>query len=172
MKNYEQIEHTGDIGIRVFGESLTQLHENAAAAFFDLITPIELIHPKIERAIEVSAGDREELLVNWLSELNFVFQTEYLLFCEFRISELSETSLKAVVRGEALNLRQHHIKNEIKAVTFHGLKIERLEADNWFGNASIIGSFHDLQCPRDSQTGVWEPVTEGLHWFAQIIFDI
>lgn len=136
MKKYKQIEHTGDIGIRVYGQNREQLYEHAAYALFDLITDIKNVKPINEWIIEVSGTDQEELLVNWLSELNFVFQTEYRLFCVFNIIDLTETSLKAIVAGETIDRERHKIMNEIKAVTFHGLKMEESKAGNW--EAQII----------------------------------
>jgi len=132
MKPYEQFEHTGDIGIKIYGNSPEQLFENAARALFDLMTDLKKVLPRHQRIVEVTASEREELLVNWLSELNYIFQTEYFLCARFKITELSETCLKAIVQGEPRNPEQHQIEVEIKAVTFHLLKIEATD-DGWWG---------------------------------------
>ena len=125
MKPYHQIEHTGDIGIKIFGADLRQLFENAGFALFDLMTKISKVQPTQTRKIEIRAGDREELLVNWLSELNYIFQTEYWMACRFEITHLTGNSLTAIVTGEPLDPQRHPIKLEIKAVTFHHLQIEQ-----------------------------------------------
>jgi len=131
MKKYEQIEHTGDIGIRVFGQTRKQLFEYAAFALFDLMTKINTVNPLQKRIIKIYATDFEELFVNWLSELNFIFQTEYQLFCEFEITDLTNTFLRALISGEPLDSNRHEILNEIKAITFHALKIEKSVKGNW-----------------------------------------
>ncbi len=121
--NYEQLEHAGDIRIRVFGETLKDLFNNAAYALFDLITDAEKIEHHLAETVEVSGTDKEELMVNWLSELNFLFLTESHLFNKFEIERMTETELTATVLGEKYNPHRHQIKNEIKAVTFHDLEI-------------------------------------------------
>ena len=132
MEKYEQFEHTGDIGIRVFGENIENIFENAAFALFDLITDLNTVRTTDSVKISVSADDREELLVNWLSELNFLFLTEYKIFREFTIHELSDTQLTASAYGQKIDPNQHVIDLEIKAVTFHQLKIEQ-HANGWIG---------------------------------------
>lgn len=127
MKRYLQIEHTGDIGIKIYGADLRQLFENAAFALFDLVTDISQIQPSQRRELEINAEDREELLVNWLSELNYIFQTEYWLAGRFEIKKLTENRLTAIVTGEPRDAERHPIEVEIKAVTFHQLQISQHE---------------------------------------------
>jgi SHS2 domain-containing protein len=125
MTRYQLIDHTGDIGIQVFGMSLEQLFENAGFALFDIMTDLNEVNLTVIREIEVTGNDREELLVNWLSELNFIFQTQYVLFKNFRIESMNEHHLKAIVTGEKRDPEKHPVKMEIKAVTYHQLKIEQ-----------------------------------------------
>ena len=72
-KKYEQLEHAGDIRIKVYGDSLNELFVNAGYALFDIITDIKKIQPELTEYVEVSGIDSEELVVNWLSELNYLF---------------------------------------------------------------------------------------------------
>ncbi len=132
MMRYQLIEHTGDIGIQVLGTSLEQLFENAGFALFDIVTDMHKVQPIVNYEIEVTGNDREELLVNWLSELNFIFQTQYILFREFKVLEMNEKHLKASVIGEIRDPAIHPVRMEIKAVTFHQLKIEKTK-DGWRG---------------------------------------
>jgi SHS2 domain-containing protein len=129
---YQQFEHTGDIGVKIFGATLKELFENAAFALFDVMTDIKKIEPHAGQEIIVKADDFEELLVNWLSELNFLFQTEFKLFSQFEITEIDYNNLKATAFGEKIDPKRHEIETEIKAVTFHQLKIE-LTPDGWQG---------------------------------------
>ncbi|MDZ7261104.1 MAG: archease [candidate division KSB1 bacterium] len=124
-KRYDQIEHTADLGIRVYGDSLKELFINAAYALFDTITDINSVKPSLAETVEIVAGDREELLVNWLSELNYLFFTEEMIFSKFDIEKLGDRYLKATARGEKLDPKRHEIFKEIKAVTYHELKIEQ-----------------------------------------------
>ncbi|MDZ7294279.1 MAG: archease [candidate division KSB1 bacterium] len=123
----EFIEHTGDIGVRVRAPELKELFVRAAQATFQIICPQCKVEPAVERAISVAGGDLEELLVNWLSELNYWFCTEQELYGHFCISSLDKSSLHATVRGEKVDLQRHKLRTEIKAVTYHKLYVRQAE---------------------------------------------
>lgn len=121
---YEQIDHTADVGLLVRGETLHALFEDAAAGLFDVITDRSLVESREERTVVVGASDREDLLVCWLSELNFLFSTEGALFSDFKVLEIDEKRLEARVTGEALDPARHAVRVEVKAVTYHRLRVE------------------------------------------------
>ena len=127
---YETIEHTADIGIRVQAPTLAELFANAAYGMFDLICNAESIRGEIEQPITVTANDPEELMVNWLGELLFMFETQKLLFSEFDVTEIDNRHLQATVRGEEYSPDRHELDHGIKAVTYYGLEIGR-ENSNW-----------------------------------------
>ncbi len=129
-KRYEQLEHAGDIRIKVFGKSCKELFMNAGYALFDLITDADKININLTETVEVSGIDKEELLVNWLTELNFLFLTESKIFKDFEIDRLTDTEITATLLGGKFNPFHHQLKNEIKAVTFHDLKIEE-KKNHW-----------------------------------------
>lgn len=125
-KKYVQLDHTGDVRIKVFGNSIEKLFINAAYALFDTITDADKIESQIAETVEVSAIDKEELLVNWLSELNYLFVTESKIFNKFEIEHFGENDLSATALGEKFNSHRHPFYTEIKAVTFHDLLIEKV----------------------------------------------
>lgn len=122
-KRYEQLEHVGDIRIKVFGDTKKDLFVNAGFALFDIMIEGNFGKNEVAETIDISGIDKEELLVNWLSELNYLFITESIIFSKFEIQRLTDTELTATVLGEKFSPFQHKIKNEIKAVTFHNLEI-------------------------------------------------
>jgi len=124
MKRYEQFDHTGDVGVKVYGATWEELFANAAYALFDIIADLTQVEPKLERRVEVSGTDLEALLVKWLSELNFYFVTEQELFAQFDIQELTDTHLRAVARGEKIDPQRHEVYTEVKAVTYHQLDVK------------------------------------------------
>lgn len=130
VNRYEQLEHAGDIRIRVVGKSLKDLFVNAGYALFDLLTDADKINTELAETVAISGIDKEELIVNWLSELNFLFVTEAKVFCKFELNRMTETELTATVLGEKFKEYKHPLKNEIKAVTFHELQIEQI-GKNW-----------------------------------------
>jgi SHS2 domain-containing protein len=135
MKRFEILDHTADIGIIVYGEDLKALFENAGEAFFHLITDMKRVRRSVRRRIEIGKESLERLMVDWLSELLYLHDVEYLLFREFKIESVGEDGLRAVVRGEPFQKGVHVIKTEVKAVTYHQIEV-RKENGRW--RAQII----------------------------------
>jgi SHS2 domain-containing protein len=129
MMGFEEVEHTADRALRVFGTSLTELFLSAAAGLTHLMAAdVSDISTEIGKFIELEAIDAESLLVDWLSELAYWAESEMLVFKKFRIQKATATCLKAMVFGGKTSMLEKHIK----AVTYHNLKIiqtaEGLEA--------------------------------------------
>ena len=115
------------MGIEVFAPSLPTLFRYAAEAFFEVITVPQRIRIKNTVDLEVKAEDRERLLVAWLNEFLFLFETEGRLFKDVDVLTLSENRITARARGEVYKQEQHPIKTVIKAVTYHELEIKEKE---------------------------------------------
>lgn len=124
-KTFEIINHTADIGIIVYGINVKQLFSNAALALSSLITEPKSIKEKIKRHVEITSEDRDNLLVEWLNELIYLFDVEHILFKKFDIENLNSKHLKAICYGENFDPLRHNIKREVKAATYHMLKINR-----------------------------------------------
>jgi len=125
MRKFEFLDHTGDVGIRVFGKTLPDLFRHAAEALFHIITDPETIELKETRTIALQANDLEELLIDWLNEFIYLFETQGLLFCNFEVHSLDEHSLEATVQGEPYDDARHPIKTAVKSATHHQLHIRR-----------------------------------------------
>jgi SHS2 domain-containing protein len=121
---FEEIEHTADWALRIFGSDLGELLLNAARGMNHLMdakcTPGST--PE-EKTVELEAIDAESLLVEWLNELVYWAETEMLVFREFDIESVSLTHLKSKIRG----FRATHFEKHIKAVTYHSLEIVRTD---------------------------------------------
>jgi SHS2 domain-containing protein len=124
---YTEVEHTADVGIQLSAPSLRSAFESAAAAMFDMICPLDTVRGDVVRtvAVEAHAGDVENLLVRWLSELLYLHHGERLLLSEFAVRELDGGRLEARVAGEAYDPERHRVGIEIKAPTYHDLLIAR-----------------------------------------------
>jgi SHS2 domain-containing protein len=124
---YEFNPHTADIGIRVKGKTLAGLFQNAGFALFDIMADIKKIKPITREKIEITADDTEELMNFWLSLLLKQYTINNHLLCSFKIKSITGTKLTAVVKGEEYNQSKHSIMKEIKAVTFHGLSVKKID---------------------------------------------
>jgi len=128
VKEFEIIEHTADVGIRAYGKSIEECFENAAKGMFAIITDNSQIEPVEKREIELTSNSIENLLVDWLSELLFLNSAYNLVFGDFkvRIDEGKEqVSLHGEAIGEKYSREKHGYGTEIKAVTYHMLKVKR-----------------------------------------------
>lgn len=129
MSAFEVFEHTADVGLRVRAESFERLFVEAARGLFSLVVENpEAIQPLESVGIELEAEDFEGLFVDWLRELIFRFEVGHLLFCEFDVQlSADRRRLQAVCRGEPADWNRHLPDNELKAVTYHGLRVEQTE---------------------------------------------
>lgn len=116
---YEVFDHTADIGIHAYGETLVELFIHAAQGMESLMVAPEQLHITTSRVITVEGHDTVSLLIAWLNQLILLFDTDYLLFREFKIGTLTEAHLAAQAFGETYNPRQHELSSAIKAVTWH-----------------------------------------------------
>jgi SHS2 domain-containing protein len=121
---YEFLDHTGDLGIRVWAADVTGVFQEAARALFDIITDIDKVEVHVNRKVMVEASTLEELLVAWLNELLYLYEVKGLLFCDFALIEINKGSVRGVARGEEFDEGRHAIKTSIKAVTYHQLEIK------------------------------------------------
>jgi len=85
---YNIFDHTADLGLEIYGKDEKELFSNAAFALFDIITNIDDVDIKEKRDLVIEGSDREDLLVNFLREILYMFNGEGLLLREFSISEL------------------------------------------------------------------------------------
>ena len=123
MRRFRFVEHTGDVGVMVYGDSLAGLFTHAAEALFLVMTEPRKIREKESRDLSLKASGPEALLVTWLNEFLYLFDTQRLLFRHFDILRLDGLELEATARGEAYEEGRHPINTAIKAVTYHQLKI-------------------------------------------------
>ncbi|MCD6309883.1 MAG: archease [Candidatus Eremiobacteraeota bacterium] len=125
------IEHTADMGIEVWGDSLSDLFRRAGEALFSLMWDRAKVRSVNEYPVSLSAETRDELMITMLSELLYIHEAEMAVFKNLEIKELSTKKVEAVAYGESFDHKRHHIKQGIKAVTYHDVNI-RQENNMWY----------------------------------------
>ena len=118
-KKYRLTTRQSELAVKVTGGSQADLFANSAFALFDVISDVEKIEVKERLPLEVEGADRDDLLVNWMRELLYLYQGSGYLLKEFLIREVKDTSVKAEVCGEKAEPDRHEIKQEIAAVAYH-----------------------------------------------------
>jgi SHS2 domain-containing protein len=133
---HEVFEHTADLGLRVRAADLDTLFAEAGEALFaTLVENPQAVEPRQEVAINLSGDDLEYLFFDWLNRLLSLFETEHLLLCKFRVSVGSD-GLTGTAWGEALDRARHELGHEVKAITYHALKVERVEG-GWLAEVIV-----------------------------------
>ena len=125
VKDFEIIDHTADVGIIAYGADISQAFANAARALFSLITELDNVEEVLHRDIELTAPDEESLLVEWLNQLIYLFDTENIIFKRFDVTRLNNTQLKARSYGEKVDSSKHRLKTGVKAATYHMLQVDK-----------------------------------------------
>ena len=133
---YETFEHTADLGLRVRAADLNALFAEAAQALFAAIVEDPgTVVARQSLEVRLDGADREYLLFDWLRELLYRFDSRHLLFGRFEV-RVGETGLEATARGEPLDRARHELAHEVKAITYHGLKVEQT-ADGWLAEVIV-----------------------------------
>ena len=124
---YELFDHTADLGLRVESPDLPSLFREAAEGLFSVIVAeIPRQAPAREVGIRVEAERMDHLLVDWLHELLYRFETEALLFGGFEV-EIHDSRLNATARAWTVDEARDSLLHEVKAVTYHHLRVEQTE---------------------------------------------
>ncbi len=139
MKKYKFLENVAiaDIAFESYGKDLNELFENSALAVFESSAEIKTIKPKVKREIKLSNDRIDNLLYDFLSEIIFLKDKDSLIFSKSKvdIKENKEYKLTAFLEGEKINQKKHILLNDVKAVTMHLFKIEKVK-DYW--KATIV----------------------------------
>lgn len=131
-QRYRIFDHTADLGIEIYGSDEKELFTNAAYALLDTMADMDRIEVYAKRRFAVGGSDWEDLLVNFLREILSLFNGEELLLKEFSISYINSHYVTGEAGGEVFNPEKHQIKMEIKAVTYHQVRVEQTP-DGWKG---------------------------------------
>jgi len=130
---FEILEHTADVGLRAFGETLPELFANAAqgmiAVAFEGEDASQESRPEKCRKLAARGEDREELLINFLSEILYALDTEGWRFAEFRVQTIESNAIEAEGWGERSE-RSAHRRVAVKAVTYHQVSVTQT-AEGW-----------------------------------------
>lgn len=134
MRKWEHYEHTADMGVRGYGSTLEEAFEAVALGLFDVMVNVKKVKPRECREVEVEGEDLEALLYSFLEELLVLHDMERLVFGDVKV-EMEKTDngyrLKAKACGEVLDYERHEPKEEVKAITYHEMGIERLPDGRW-----------------------------------------
>jgi len=108
----------------VYGKTLNELFTNAAIATFNVMVKRSSITSKIKKEISLENKDPEKLLFEFIEELIYLKDAEYLVFKTFKV-KIKNNSLKAVIEGEKINPKKHKLLLDVKAITLHKYRLSK-----------------------------------------------
>jgi SHS2 domain-containing protein len=126
-RNIKFVDHIADIAVDLEADSLEELFKAASEAYKISVTDFDCHNSSDFMEIEITGNSKEELLVNFLNEINFFLTTKEWLCCSIEsikiISDENSLELSAELSGVELN-SEIELKQEIKSVTYHQMMIE------------------------------------------------
>jgi len=125
LMGFEVLDISGDVGLKVTGADLKELFADAGKGLYSLITDPQKIEEKKAVRVTLESHSLEGLLVSWLNELIFQFDTYGYIGKGVEIREIEGNSMDATVTGEDFEPGRHESRLLVKAATYHGLKIEK-----------------------------------------------
>lgn len=129
MQEYDIIDHTADVGLVVFGNSLEEVFANAALGMLDIMSDRSRVSAREARRIEVEADDTASLLAAVLSELLYLLEAERFVTHHVSVEAVSDRKIAAFAYGEPI-APYHEFRTAIKAVTHHNLEVAET-SDGW-----------------------------------------
>ena len=124
MERYILVDHTADMMVKAFGNTLEECFANTAYALFDQTVDLSGIGTSESRDIRVSGIDDEDRLYSFLSEMLFIEDCDNLILKEFEVS-FDGNDVVCHACGETLDRSRHRVRSEVKAVTYHMMEIDR-----------------------------------------------
>ncbi|HHN65145.1 MAG TPA: archease [Nitrospirae bacterium] len=122
---YEVLDISGDVGLKVRGETLEELFINGALGLYSLVTDLSRVKPEKSINVNVYSESIDGLFVSWLNEIIFQFDTYGFIGREIEIESLNENRIEAKLKGEDFDPDRHEKGLLLKAATYHNLKIEK-----------------------------------------------
>jgi SHS2 domain-containing protein len=125
-RSYKFIDHTADIAAKISGSSLSELFSAGAEAWLVSVVDEKIIEDDDLIELELSASSKEELLVTFLNELNYLLITKKWLCSSIQSLKIFDDAdgcdLSAELKGTRIK-DDVHLKHEIKSVTYHQVAI-------------------------------------------------
>ena len=135
---FRYLDHMTDALIEAYGSTIDEAFENSARGLVNTMFDLGNISANLEVKIEANGHDLYSLFYDWLEKVMLAILIEKLILCDFRV-KISTTEkipdgytyfLICTARGEYLDLEKHHLKVEIKAVTYHEMQIKEEKEKN------------------------------------------
>jgi SHS2 domain-containing protein len=117
------INHTADLGFKVCGRDITDLFQNAAIVLTRLMIRTRRGSRATPLAVCLRGHDLQDLMVQWLGEILYLFEGENLVLSSSAINRIMPTRIEATFQMTPYDPDLHEVVREIKAVTYHDIEV-------------------------------------------------
>ncbi len=122
-RGHATFDHTADVGLEAWGATTGEALAEAGMGLQGIMLHAGSVRAGDSRTFRVSADDAAALVVAWLSELLYAFETDGWLSASFEVGVNDPGRLVATARGETFDERRHVLGVGVKAVSYHDLEV-------------------------------------------------
>ncbi len=130
MDKFNYFETTADIGIDVRANNLEDAFISSALATMNLVTDVDRIDSVITEEVELVSEDLYALLYDWVTEVIMLMNCDFFIASKYELKITKEDEnylLSAKLYGDTYDTNRYNYKTEVKAITYHMMKIESVE---------------------------------------------
>ncbi|KAJ1178018.1 hypothetical protein NDU88_003268 [Pleurodeles waltl] len=134
-RKHEYLDHTADVQLHAWGDTMEEAFEQCAMAMFGYITDIDTVEPIDTVEVEAEGHDMISLLYNFLDEWLYQFSAEkFFVPREVKVLQVDRSAFKirSIGWGEEFNLEKHPQGTEVKAITYSAMQIHEEEKPEVF----------------------------------------
>jgi len=130
-QRFRIVDHTGDLAVRLWGNDPPDLLRSAGLALTRILAPEARVRASRSYPITAGGADLAEILIGWMNRLLLVHHLQQALFCEFDVGPVSGGTVVGTAHGEPIDRERHGTLIEIKAATYHDVRIRRDDRGRW-----------------------------------------
>lgn len=124
--DFHYIEHVSDAMAEAHGRTLSEVFANSAKALVNIVCDLSKIDLNKSVIVETEGFDQISLLYNWLEKVLLTLLVDNMALANFEVTierSRDKYKLTSMCRGEGFSEQKHHYKVEVKAITYHEMKI-------------------------------------------------
>jgi len=123
-RRYRLLPHTADLRVEVRGDDLPEACAAAVEALFSLLTDRRRVRRIERRVLTVGGGSPEDRLLSILRQALLLHSVDRFLVRDASV-RMEKGKFAVSLHGETMVPARHAVYREVKAVTGHGLAVER-----------------------------------------------
>nr|5YZ1_A Chain A, Protein archease [Homo sapiens]5YZ1_B Chain B, Protein archease [Homo sapiens] len=144
-RKYEYLDHTADVQLHAWGDTLEEAFEQCAMAMFGYMTDTGTVEPLQTVEVETQGDDLQSLLFHFLDEWLYKFSAdEFFIPREVKVLSIDQRNfkLRSIGWGEEFSLSKHPQGTEVKAITYSAMQVYNEENPEVFVIIDILEHHH------------------------------